>query len=365
MLNNVLIFGSMCAGCITLKMSHPSCNISSQLSYVITITFTLHLKKSPKLCTYLFFYCLGNIYDSLTFLGIKTIIYKGEEMTANWEDGKLEITFYANCLPQTIKECSITLTLLKQECFEYPDESIPASYVYHIESSCKFGKALKVRIRHFATEKMIDNLMFAKCSSKTTPHMFHTIEAGTFTAVHGDIHLESFSFLTILYSRLFIKSYLISLHYFMDDEMLSQTCLSWKLYFSIIKNFPSAQSSKNRYFRENILPSNKPIIPPKGTIVRFQDNATYIKLNIPDSEKEIQPGWFLEPVTPQKLWKRDIDSYRDGHPPICEMKLIRKAHQDLSYLNYTFTFTGVDKTFIKIYICAHERKYTSNRKTIY
>ena len=147
-----------------------------------------------------------------------------------------------------------------------------------------------MRIRHFANENMIDNLMFAKCSSKTTPYKFHTIEAGIFTAVHGDIHLESFSFLTILYSRLFVRSYLISLHYFMDDKVLSQTCLSWKLYFSVIKNFPSAQNSMDRYFREKILPSNKPTKPPKGTIVRFLDNAAFMKLNIPDSENEIQPG---------------------------------------------------------------------------
>ena len=67
--------------------------------------------------TYLFLYCLGNANDSLTILGIKTIIYKGEEMTANWEDGNIEITFYANCLPQRITECSITITLWKQEYF--------------------------------------------------------------------------------------------------------------------------------------------------------------------------------------------------------------------------------------------------------
>ena len=277
-------------------------------------------------------------------------------MTFNWEEGNIEITFYANGLPRLITECSITITLLKQEYFEYPVESTPASYVYHIESSCKFDKALKVRIGHFANENMMDNLMFAKCSSETTPYKFNTIEAGTFTAVHGDIHLESFSFLTILYSRLFVRSYLISLHYFMDDEMLSPTYLSWKLYFSIIKNFPSAQSGMDRYFREKILPPHKPRIPPIQPIVRFQENATYIKFNIPDS-KEIQPGWFLEPVTPQQLWKRDIDSYTDGHPPICEMKLIRKPHQDLTFLNYTFTFTGVDKSFITIFICAHKRKY--------
>ena len=302
-------------------------------------------------------YCVGKPNDSLTFLGIKTVIYNGEEMTANWEEGNIEITFYANGLPRLITECSITITLLKQESFEYPDESTPASYVYLIESSCKFDKPLKVRIRHFANENMTDNLMFAKCSSKTTPYKFNTIEAGTFTAVHGDIHLVSFSFLTILYSRLFVRSYLISLHYFMDDEMLSPTCLSWKLYFSMIKNFPPAQTSMDRYFCEKILPSNKPTIPPKGTIARFQDNATYIKLNIPYFENEIQPGWFLEPVTTQRLWKRDIDIYTDGRPPICEINLTRKPLHDLSTLRYTFTFTGVDENFIKLFIPAHNRKY--------
>ena len=278
-------------------------------------------------------------------------------MTTNWEDGKIEITFYANGLPQGIKECFLTITLIKQECFEYPDESTPASYVYHIESSCKFDKALKVRIRHFANENMTDNLMFAKCYSKTTPYTFHAIDAGTFTAVHGDIHLESFSFLAILYSHFFVKSYLISLYYFMDDEMLSQTCLSWKLYFSIIKNLPSAQSSMKTYFRENILPSNKPTIPPIGTIVRFRDNAAYIELNIPDIEEEIQPGWFLEPVTTQKLWKRDIDIYTNGRPPICEINLTRKPLHDISNLKYKFTFKGVDDNFIKLFIPAHKRKY--------
>ena len=211
-----------------------------------------------------------------------------------------------------------------------------------------------MRIGHFANENMIDNLMFAKCSSKTSPYKFDTIEAGTFTAGHGDIHLESFSFLTILYSRLFLRSYL---HYFMDDEMLSPTCLSWKLYFSIIKNFPSAQSSMKTYFHENILPSNKPTIQPKGTIVRFQDNAAYIELNIPDVEKEIQQGWFLEPVTTQRLWKRDIDIYTNGRPPICEINLTRKPLHDLSNLKYKFTFKGVDDNFIKLFVPAHKRKY--------
>ena len=286
-------------------------------------------------------------------------------MTSNWEDGNIEITFYANCLPQTIKECSITLTLLKQESFEYPDEFTPASYVYHIESSCEFGKALKVRIGHFANENMIHNLMFAKCSSKTTPYKFHTIEAGTFTAVHGDIHLESFSFLTLLYSRLFVRSYLISLDYFKDDEMLSPTYLSWKLYISIIKNFPSAHSSMNRYFRETILPPHKVRIPPRGTTVRIQDNATYIEINIPNFEEEIQPGWFLEPVTPQRLWKRDIDSYTDGRPPICEMELTRKSLHDRSKLKYIFTFTGVDENFIKLSIHPHKSKYINYNTCLY
>ena len=219
-------------------------------------------------------------------------------------------------------------------------------------------KAIKIKIKHFGTEKMMDNLMFAKCSSyAVTPCLFDTIEAGFFTGDHGDVHLESFSFLTVLYSRLFVKTYLISLYGTIEYVMLSQSCLCWKLYLSVIKNFSPTQSQMCRYFSEEFVASNIPRLTLYGAFVaRFQEYASCIELDISDSEQEIQPGWFVDPISPQRL---DIDSYNGGRPPLCEIKLIRKLHPNLSYLKYPLTFKGVEgeKNFLKLSMPTYERKY--------
>ena len=113
--------------------------------------------------------------------------------------------FLTNPLPPGIRKCKIKVKCClagKHSPFIFPDDTVPVSGIYHIQSSHNVQSAYVLQLKHCvdvqdASQYSFIHIVYAD-SFFGPPYRFHLIKRGIITETHAKVLLAKFSWLAVV-----------------------------------------------------------------------------------------------------------------------------------------------------------------------
>ena len=113
--------------------------------------------------------------------------------------------FFTNPLPPGIRKCKIKVKCClpgKRSPFIFPDDTVPVSGIYHIQSSHNVQSAYVLQLKHCVDVKDASQYSFIHIvyadSSFGPPYRFHLIKRGIIYETHATVLLSKFSWFAIV-----------------------------------------------------------------------------------------------------------------------------------------------------------------------
>ncbi|CAI8028549.1 hypothetical protein GBAR_LOCUS16269 [Geodia barretti] len=194
-----------------------------------------------------------------------------------WEEAGISLHFPAACCERDIKISVGIFTDLEQNCI-LPQLMPRASSTYEVKASAPLPAPVRVRIEHCAIVEK-ENSLVHMVAHGGAPYKFIPLNGGHFplNKSYGEIEMEEFCILTILYN---IMEYKMMLAVFVFHLKENNT-----IHFLVTKNTPAnCTAVQNKYTNASSLRSHT---------MRYFYGTTEISLSI----RELPPdcdGWIIE-----------------------------------------------------------------------
>ena len=223
-------------------------------------------------------------------------MYDGREKDWIWEEAGISLYFPESSCNKQIK-ISVAVVDIEDVVLPRPFRLMPtASAIYQITSSDPLPEPVTVRIQHCADLKRKDSLMHI-VAHDGSPYKFSELSDGNFPLdlSYGEISLNSFSFLTILYN-IWDWHMLFSLHVFYRTNNT--------VTFVLTKNLNAHITAVKDEFSDAIKDETD------TKIISCNFTTTAISLDIPKPEGN---KWSIEPAfTPAEINMMAIHHYEPG-----------------------------------------------------
>ena len=268
---------------------------------------------------------IGNSEDN-TILKTVILSFTGAPMALTWEDYGFELHCHKSVLPLG-QILTVEVSASTSGPFIFPEGHELVSGVYHIK--CCQNIPATIKIQH-CIKRDIGRLIFAVSSDKYPPYKFKRLSGGMFESQFGTIDVENFSIYAVIYEWLFGYPpevlYSFYLYHSHRPTYCGFTCI-WNLHFFAIKKLNIFEEHLDNYIVK--LPELLASIPITVAIDAETEELSF------EFEKEKPDFLKVRTYGKLKLKKKEIDMYKGGRPPMCQLQVI---NMDLTESMFSLLF---------------------------
>ena len=247
-----------------------------------------------------------------------------------WEDCGFEL----HCHNKSVLPFGVSISAYTSGPFIFPESHELVSGVYRIE--CSLNIPATIKIQH-CVKRDIGRLIFAVSSDKCPPYKFKCLNGGKFESNFGTIDVKKFSLYSIIYEFVFgcppEHLYSLYLYHSYRPTYHGSTCI-WNLHFFAIKKTNIIEKHFNDYIAK--LPELLAGIP---ITVEFDVEMEELNLVVKEKPDFLRVNMYSK----LKLKKKEIDMYKEGRPPMCQLQVIN-MDPTVSMFSLFFSINGAKES---------------------